>query len=218
MGSPPHTRGALRSEGVGAVRHGITPAYAGSTKSQVHWQDGLEDHPRIRGEHSASRSRAGVVMGSPPHTRGALSTGSPPLFGGGITPAYAGSTISSGSRSPSFRDHPRIRGEHLESSGHRVAGTGSPPHTRGAPSSYLPCAPARGITPAYAGSTPPYTRTPRELRDHPRIRGEHSESAEMLPSDLGSPPHTRGARRLRAAHQLYQGITPAYAGSTLLLP
>ena len=163
----------------------------------------------------------------------------PPLSrAGGIIPAYAGSTngknsvtIAAKGSSPhtrgaprsrwslttSARDHPRIRGEH-----HVV------PDVRERD---------EGIIPAYAGSTygaasaacrwpgsSPHTRGAlrekregeQDMRDHPRIRGEHlvaqplgHESDGIIPAyagstaspspcgldRMGSSPHTRGARR-----------------------
>ena len=155
------------------------------------------DHPRIRGEHchhprahvapvgiipayagSTSVQRRGryQTKGSSPHTRGALST----LI----------------RRSTTERDHPRIRGEHMENA------IRSPIN--------------RGIIPAYAGSTStcrlstlsiwgssPHTRgalyyctsTAFVTQDHPRIRGEH--------------------RTLLVVLGRVTGIIPAYAGSTV---
>ena len=157
----------------------------------------------------------------------------------GIIPAYAGSTRIVGARwailrgssphtrgapvnpmlcSRSLRDHPRIRGEHERE------------HDR--------LRYAYGIIPAYAGSTcrcgqrgpkgqgsSPHTRGALhnfqaeefDIRDHPRIRGEHvcrewqgrsadgiipayagSTTSETFVSWFmsGSSPHTRGAPRL----------------------
>ena len=51
MGSPPHTRGALRMSPASGSETGITPAYAGSI-CWVFWRwQPPQDHPRIRGEH-----------------------------------------------------------------------------------------------------------------------------------------------------------------------
>ncbi len=180
------------------ARHGIIPAYAGSTHvaacldhvaqgSSPHTRGAppgttprattSRDHPRIRGEHLMSYS---IRLCDP-----------------GIIPAYAGSTGRGGRRRPRGRDHPRIRGEHGGRSADRE--------------------PLPGIIPAYAGSTTrveimsaglegssPHTRgaprrPPRSTRsagDHPRIRGEH-----LL---------RHGASPRRG------GIIPAYAGSTTL--
>ena len=195
-GSSPHTRGAPQcrrsSSGTG------------------------EDHPRIRGEHlqrvASVAEEVGIIPayagstddqptmdaykgGSSPHTRGALRHARPGIITG--------------------RDHPRIRGEHHDSSVNEVGDD--------------------GIIPAYAGSTrqdglhlrrrggsSPHTRGALEdierlvgrHEDHPRIRGEHQPGdirprqdgriipayAGSTPSRLlrslrmpGSSPHTRGA-------------------------
>ena len=70
------------------------------------------------------------------------------------------------------------------------------------------------IIPAYAGSTRiPYARRPR-TRDHPRIRGEHSDAAVASLAGKGSSPHTRGARIKLGGERVDAGIIPAYAGST----
>ena len=55
-----------------------------------------------------------------------------------------------------------------------------------------------------------------ELKDHPRIRGEHRERGGNLMAADGSSPHTRGARELLCGDAFRGGIIPAYAGSTIL--
>ena len=177
--------------------------------------------------------------------------------GRGIIPAYAGSTrrcapcpTARGGSSPHTRgaqrlstnptrrprDHPRIRGEHVDRAG--------------------PVQLVGGIIPAYAGSTgrdavearmglgsSPHTRgarpgrrpPPSPPRDHPRIRGEHGMKltkaharAGIIPAYAGStvPAHRTRVRRwdhprIRGEHQmsrkprnLRKRIIPAYAGST----
>ena len=52
------------------------------------------------------------------------------------------------------RDHPRMRGEHSETSLLRSMAAGSSPHARGAPSGVLQLGMLEGIIPACAGSTP----------------------------------------------------------------
>ena len=201
-GSSPHTRGAPRR-------------WISCTKR-------LQDHPRIRGEHT--RPRDGNLCASR------------------IIPAYAGSTrvyavgdMAKEGSSPHTRgapgiaypqtrrqeDHPRIRGEHKTSA----------------------CAShcAKRIIPAYAGSTEPFSfpriqcqgssphtrgARPRPVpdgvlhEDHPRIRGEHrlgghadGPAHRIIPAYAGSTqqcrlyrqrcegssPHTRGAPRSRCS-------------------
>ena len=51
-------------------------------------------------------------------------------------------------------------------------------------------------------------------RDHPRIRGEHSDEGQKGLTGLGSSPHTRGAHFEEELRGVDPGIIPAYAGST----
>ena len=91
-GSSPHTRGPLRSKRLHFRRHGIIPAYAGSTYVAwpFHWPQ--QDHPRIRGVHASMRFMSLSISGSSPHTRGPLHRVEPCSVVGRIIPAYAGST------------------------------------------------------------------------------------------------------------------------------
>ena len=50
----------------------IIPAYAGSTFISSIAVLLERDHPRIRGEHEMTLHKNGLVVGSSPHTRGAL--------------------------------------------------------------------------------------------------------------------------------------------------
>ena len=159
--------------------------------------------------------RAGLLVpGSSPHTRGAHS---PPPVGDGsrrIIPAYAGSTSSIASPTRSARDHPRIRGEHSTDESRHRRRKGSSPHTRGALSTASSCGARARIIPAYAGSTAFLMRISIELKDHPRIRGEHPLAPLGRQVRQGSSPHTRGAQS-SISTSLRQGrIIPAYAGST----
>ena len=135
-----------------------------------------------------------AVVGSSPHTRGALSTAPTTHRTPGIIPAYAGSTRMTRPRARASRDHPRIRGEH-----------------------YAACATleiSSGIIPAYAGSTFCLLLVLGRCRDHPRIRGEHISPLTLVLFSPGSSPHTRGAPEEGEPSIKALGIIPAYAGST----
>ena len=112
-GSSPHTRGALVSASGSGNKDGIIPAYAGSTRIRRRELVLKRDHPRIRGEHMVGVYPARSELGSSPHTRGARCYRYQLDFTAGIIPAYAGSTLSVAMASRSYRDHPRIRGEHM---------------------------------------------------------------------------------------------------------
>ena len=214
VGSSPHTRGAR--DGGGAVGDGvrIIPAYAGSTAPRKSISPSSKDHPRIRGEHAVRRHEGWTVVGSSPHTRGALrrilwtdkrwldhprirgehsDSASTTSDSSRIIPAYAGSTAGDGGGDEGGGDHPRIRGEHADGALTQMSIGGSSPHTRGAPPGHAHRDSARRIIPAYAGSTRPTRSAPPPNRDHPRIRGEHLEANVNKTITQGSSPHTRGA-------------------------
>ena len=154
------------------------------------------------------------TQGSPPPTRGARED---PAAGDDerrITPAYAGSTSSSGPTIRTSRDHPRLRGEHATGCLREATRRGSPPPTRGAPERREAGARRGGITPAYAGSTPGCCAEAAMIWDHPRLRGEHVPGACLIGTPPGSPPPTRGARPAPHRRRARARITPAYAGST----
>ena len=73
-----------------------------------------------------------------------------------------------------------------------------------------------GITPAYAGKTNDSTPISCIYRDHPRVCGKYPPAYLCLPAGLGSPPRMREIRYPCAAKVCSTGITPAYAGKTLL--
>ena len=69
----------------------------------------------------------------------------------GITPAYAGKSLSEKVVSPLRRDHPRVCWEKRFSAVFHRATSGSPPHVRGKGLLYVLISEPFGITPAYAG-------------------------------------------------------------------
>ena len=193
-GSSPHTRGAHGSSPLEGDAGRIIPAYAGSTLS-TSWG----------GPHQ---------VGSSPHTRGALDLLEILPPDDGIIPAYAGSTPTRRRRRRSWRDHPRIRGEHGAGIALSKRRVGSSPHTRGAPRPRPRRRRGDRIIPAYAGSTRARRRQCAAERDHPRIRGEHSWRLTDAMVEGGSSPHTRGALRGAPGVGCAVRIIPAYAGST----
>jgi len=155
-------------------------------------------------------------LGSPPHSRGALVGHGCDVADHGITPAFAGSTSLIRSPARSAWDHPRIRGEHTLARMPSRSRLGSPPHSRGAPTRTAPVVDIDGITLAFAGSTTGARRGSFSTPDHPRIRGEHLRTVNTSLIRNGSPPHSRGALSPDPARPPLLGITPAFAGSTLI--
>ena len=99
----------------------IIPAYAGSTSSSRCSRTRRPDHPRIRGEHHLCGDIRWKAEGSSPHTRGAPFSAERRRPRAGIIPAYAGSTAPLPCSRQTYRDHPRIRGEHLRTAARRMA-------------------------------------------------------------------------------------------------
>jgi len=214
LGSPPHTRGSLPSWQHSENTKRITPAYAGITDSVDFRDHGLQDHPRIRGDHAGRYSNDDVKVGSPPHTRGSLRLPGPDVRQTGITPAYAGITGRVTKGISRIRDHPRIRGDHISSTSVLTPNKGSPPHTRGSPRRLHFLARQQRITPAYAGITCKIRLSHESGQDHPRIRGDHNFAQHLDQLGTGSPPHTRGSLQHPLPARLPIRITPAYAGIT----
>ena len=90
----------------------------------------------------------------------------------------------------------------------------SPPRMRG--KVWLHQKPGRvpGITPAYAGKSPPAKRKNPAIWDHPRVCGEKLGNLLNLGSNLGSPPRVRGKAAASRCTRITPGITPACAGKS----
>ena len=129
---------------------------------------------------------------SSPHSRGTRDSQRHDYEERGIIPAFAGNTPAPRRSRVNLRDHPRIRGEHLEHGYEGKPSIGSSPHSRGTPAPKMAPAEPPRIIPAFAGNTPqaaPFSSGPE---DHPRIRGEHTSLFKSPSSVLGSSPHSRG--------------------------
>ena len=92
---------------------GITPAYAG--KSRTREKSGLfeRDHPRLCGEKAPNRAGKTVFLGSPPPMRGKVNGKRKQSLNYGITPAYAGKSFPFLKIAIVRQDHPRLCGEKL---------------------------------------------------------------------------------------------------------
>ena len=213
-GSSPRMRGAPPLVGCEDEAGGIIPAYAGSTLTGCDTPCELGDHPRVCGEHPALGWIASAAGGSSPRMRGAHHHPQRLRGRGGIIPAYAGSTSRCRARRLRCRDHPRVCGEHISTSGPPQPWPGSSPRMRGAPAATGLYGPRDGIIPAYAGSTILQCSYMHVHKDHPRVCGEHSSGGAGCPVLLGSSPRMRGAQNYDRPSDDQLGIIPAYAGST----
>ena len=98
-----------------------------------------QDHPRICGEKSGQAMLWEHFTGSPPHMRGKVTLSEICARGSRITPAYAGKSTLPGSLDHTYRDHPRICGEKVQTLWYEDIQLGSPPHMRGKVPTALYC-------------------------------------------------------------------------------
>ncbi len=112
LGGTPFAWGTHRSGASSGSVSGLTPACAGNTGwSRQAWA-GRRTHPRLRGEHKASRPKPAARWDSPPLARGTHRLGRVLTVWGGLTPACAGNTPAGTRAHRLGRTHPRLREEH----------------------------------------------------------------------------------------------------------
>ena len=174
-GSSPLTRGTRVSLSIISAPPGIIPAYAGNTPRWRISRSCVQDHPRLRGEHIIGIISHRASAGSSPLTRGTLIVAYLRLVDPGIIPAYAGNTGFPSHLRPCTQDHPRLRGEHTRLCPVGKVPPGSSPLTRGTHRDRNHDRMFRRIIPAYAGNTWSLPTNAPPVRDHPRLRGEHSQ-------------------------------------------
>ena len=172
------------------------------------------DHPRSRGEYPDGQYGRDVVGGSSPLSRGILGAQPQRAAVVGIIPALAGNTRWAAGRRRGCTDHPRSRGEYTRPRPVSIHGGGSSPLSRGIPSAADTTDPVSGIIPALAGNTPPDPHGPGNRGDHPRSRGEYSDTATPPGLTVGSSPLSRGILLTLLPWLGAGGIIPALAGNT----
>ena len=154
------------------VRDRITPAYAGKSVASAYTLRSSWDHPRLCGEKTIKICLTLWKTGSPPPMRGKAARTLIHNDIIGITPAYAGKSLSGLSVRLLYRDHPRLCGEKMRRSFEKGYDKGSPPPMRGKGPPVADMWKRSGITPAYAGKRPHISSSLSQSRDHPRLCGE----------------------------------------------
>ena len=176
-GSPPPMRGKVTGGAYNFKKYGITPAYAGKSSDYKAGKCWFWDHPRLCGEKQIRPLWRTWRKGSPPPMRGKADSPIMANVAKGITPAYAGKSVSN--------------------SWNYTILLGSPPPMRG--KANVPGDKLRGtrITPAYAGKRVKAKNLLGFHRDHPRLCGEKATCKGLTITYIGSPPPMRG----KAAHR-----------------
>ena len=111
LGSPPHGRGKEASIFDDGQRLGITPAWAGKSRSAISAHSVGQDHPRVGEEKFEDVRNIVGQIGSSPRRRGKDGNEVQLIAAEGITPAWAGKRQLQSDCSPSCQDHPRVGGE-----------------------------------------------------------------------------------------------------------
>ena len=99
-GSPPRGRGKAFTAAKVAVRHRITPAWAGKSLVTPSIPQTRGDHPRVGGEKTVTEKGETQRTGSPPRRRGKDRRLVVDVLPEGITPAWAGKSLASQPWSP----------------------------------------------------------------------------------------------------------------------
>ena len=195
---------------------GITPAYAGKSRTLSGLRFWKRDHPRVCGEKHDVMYDPDRDRGSPPRVRGKASGSWKCFCAMGITPACAGKRTQYFPACSCIWDHPRVCGE--KSFGDVVAldAIGSPPRVRGKELDFLPGFFGDRITPACAGKSAKAVTIEAIQKDHPRVCGEKPRFCGQADLVRGSPPRVRGKGWRTVAEALMIGITPACAGKSRL--
>ena len=134
----------------------------------------------------------GLTAGSPPRARGRLTLRHFQRQVRGLTPACAGTSRTSNSGSVSSRAHPRVRGDVPVLQGVVDDYEGSPPRARGRQRKPVAAAPAKGLTPACAGTSCRGEGDVWREGAHPRVRGDVQVEVYALLSSLGLTPACAG--------------------------
>ena len=110
----------------------------------------------------------------------------------GITPAYAGKSVSKSDVFRTAQDHPRLCGEKENVMDPLISTIGSPPPMRGKDLFHDKFLHVFRITPAYAGKRFSFSVFVACIRDHPRLCGEKFQPLYSQLHQVGSPPPMRG--------------------------
>ena len=171
-------------------------------------------HPRVGGEHNCPVNHFENVRGSSPRgrgTRGGTCGGrSNPRF----IPAWAGNTLKAWTFPRQATVHPRVGGEHPQTTGNARLIFGSSPRGRGTLRSAWFATGWKRFIPAWAGNTYRQQQMWRSRTVHPRVGGEHGTRVSTSSNLIGSSPRGRGTLPVAQICHGPRRFIPAWAGNT----
>ena len=213
-GSSPRGRGTHGSVPACGRQERVIPAWAGNTICLCPCQLFPPGHPRVGGEHARVLIATGREVGSSPRGRGTRNKLLRASEAMRVIPAWAGNTGTALPRAESPSGHPRVGGEHACGPGVFVNSGGSSPRGRGTLGSNDLIATDRRVIPAWAGNTASRSTSTLLSPGHPRVGGEHENSAEEDDANTGSSPRGRGTPELQQDLAGDRRVIPAWAGNT----
>ena len=167
----------------------------------------------MSGEQEEIDDITGDATGSSPRARGTVPDRFGGLYGHGIIPACAGNSRSDSPTGSASWDHPRVRGEQVDTNILAQQTPGSSPRARGTGVAVFQALRLSGIIPACAGNRSRHACTKAIRRDHPRVRGEQQPASNSVAPVRGSSPRARGTDVAPDHGHLRCGIIPACAGN-----
>ena len=213
-GSSPRVRGTRGRPKSGLAPRRFIPACAGNTAPRPRRAGSRPVHPRVCGEHTASRSSSRVIDGSSPRVRGTRAGGAAADRRDRFIPACAGNTSARSPDRPRSQVHPRVCGEHGRGRSGIMPGGGSSPRVRGTHAGRTTCRALLRFIPACAGNTQSCRDQGDRPTVHPRVCGEHDPGPGQNLAGGGSSPRVRGTHFRRNGEPLGDRFIPACAGNT----
>ncbi len=198
---------------MGGSTVGLTPAQAGTAKTDqwTAFPDGA--HPRAGGDGRPPFTVSRPGTGSPPRRRGRPAEPGRTLHANGLTPAQAGTACGCPARSAAPAAHPRAGGDGVDRHLNGRRNAGSPPRRRGRRIPLKGPGGDVGLTPAQAGTAESSPCFPSPVWAHPRAGGDGDPARLLFWLAAGSPPRRRGRHRDQESPVPNPGLTPAQAGT-----
>ncbi len=170
------------------------------------------------GEHSRTHVAGSLLGGSSPRGRGTPFRTLPRPHDRRFIPAWAGNTGHDYRRRAGGAVHPRVGGEHQRVQPWDTHHRGSSPRGRGTQDGRRVFVAFARFIPAWAGNTNQFRTCAAPCSVHPRVGGEHTDSAKRLLQVNGSSPRGRGTPPDQHPQRAPVRFIPAWAGNTPTAP
>ena len=214
LGSSPRVRSGPWIRSAAGPTTGIISACAERTHAMVQSQFGWRDHLRVCGADLNAVAGGNADTGSSPRVRSGPTALHRQMADYGIISACAERTMSCPSWPPVVRDHLRVCGADLPTTGTGMDADGSSPRVRSGPGLWNPRGMPRGIISACAERTAAAPTGHPVAQDHLRVCGADVVLPIMRRNGDGSSPRVRSGQRRPTRRQHVERIISACAERT----